>query len=169
MRGKDGQNGVKTHQNLPFFTLAVSFQIWGACKTTYFLNSGYFLFLQNPKTLQWIQNLILYLLDWTSESSCCLLLISFLNWGAAFLSKGDCHRLQQLWHCIWCFCWTGHFKIIHFCSTNSAIKSWLGYLIWASALLRKPSITKVPKAMAFFRTPPFRKPSFSKSVVFWCT
>ena len=28
VRGKDGQNGVKTHQNLPFFfTLAVSFQI----------------------------------------------------------------------------------------------------------------------------------------------
>ena len=40
---------------------------------------------------------ILYLLDWTSESCCCLLLISFLNWGAAFLSIGVCHRLQQLW------------------------------------------------------------------------
>ena len=118
-------------------------------------------FLQNPAFKKLFSGFkvrfwcifFLYHLDWTSESCCCLLLISFLNWGAAFLSIGDCHRLQQLWHCIWCFCWTGPFKIVHFFSTNSAIKSWLGYLIWASALLGKPSINKKSQRYGHFPYP----------------
>ena len=54
MRGKDGQNGVKTHQNLLFFT----YQILGAGKDNIFshlVGISYFYRTQLYKTLQWIQ------------------------------------------------------------------------------------------------------------------